>query len=486
MEYRFSGYDFVPQLADIDGDGDVDLLMRYYSELTEENEFVFVENIGTSTAPVFVLRTGSANPFDGFDPFGGFALVDLEGDGALGLVVADHDDDGTLKYFSSPGPSTEPELVLRAGDANPFNGMLDVGDVTALALDGDGGLAFALTSKHGGSYYKNKGTSTAPELEVQTGNANPIDGIDGSSALGDLDGDGDVDLVTCTSDGSLIYSENTGTTTEPVFVQKTGTANPFDGINVGSDSVPALGDLDGDGTLRPCPSIDKRRPHVFLSLAGDLDLVVGVEDGELNYIENTGTSTAPAFVLREGDDNPFEGIGVGSEPPQLVDIDGDGDLDLVRERDIYLENTGTSTAPAFVPRDKSANPFISPLDSFDSMMQLDLDDYVFYADIDGDGTLRQCPSIDKLRPHVLCLSQATWTSLCKMGGTSSTISPTVTAPRCAAVEACATAKPTYYRRATVSRALRATSATTARRGISGPNANSVPRSLRPNQRVKAR
>ena len=25
LEYRFSGYDFVPQLADIDGDGDVDL-----------------------------------------------------------------------------------------------------------------------------------------------------------------------------------------------------------------------------------------------------------------------------------------------------------------------------------------------------------------------------------------------------------------------------------------------------------------------------
>jgi len=35
------------------------------------------------------------------------------------------------------------------------------------------------------------------------------------------------------------------------------TANgPFDGIDVGSDSQPALGDLDGDGMLRPCPSID--------------------------------------------------------------------------------------------------------------------------------------------------------------------------------------------------------------------------------------
>jgi len=35
------------------------------------------------------------------------------------------------------------------------------------------------------------------------------------------------------------------------------TANgPFDGMDVGSWSAPALGDLDGDGTLRPRPSID--------------------------------------------------------------------------------------------------------------------------------------------------------------------------------------------------------------------------------------
>ena len=75
------------------------------------------------------------------------------------------------------------------------------------------------------------------------------------------------------------------------------TANgPFDGIDVGFTTAPALGDLDGDGTLRPRPSIDKLRPHVFVSLAGDLDLVVGNGDGVLIYIENTGTSTAPVFV----------------------------------------------------------------------------------------------------------------------------------------------------------------------------------------------
>ena len=59
----------------------------------------------------------------------------------------------------------------------------------------------------------------------------------------------------------LNYVENTGTSTRPEFVQMTGSANPFDGIGIGD--APAVGDLDGDGTLSPRPSIDKLRPHVF-------------------------------------------------------------------------------------------------------------------------------------------------------------------------------------------------------------------------------
>ena len=68
---------------------------------------------------------------------------------------------------------------------------------------------------------------------------------------------GDLDLVVGNVDGELVYIENTGTSTAPVFVQRADSANPFDGIDVGSYSAPALGDFDGDGTLRPCPSIDK-------------------------------------------------------------------------------------------------------------------------------------------------------------------------------------------------------------------------------------
>ena len=99
------------------------------------------------------------------------------------------------------------------------------------------------------------------------------------------------------------------------------TANgPFDGIDVGDYSKPAFSRFAlssyGDGTLRlRGPSIDKLRMravvHVFCLPQDDLDLVVGNPDGELNYFENTGTSTAPAFVQRTGSANPFDGIDVG-------------------------------------------------------------------------------------------------------------------------------------------------------------------------------
>ena len=67
---------------------------------------------------------------------------------------------------------------------------------------------------------------------------------------------GDLDLVVGNYGGNLTYVENTGTSTAPAYVLRTGSANPFDGIDVGKDSTAAVADFDGDGTLRPRPSID--------------------------------------------------------------------------------------------------------------------------------------------------------------------------------------------------------------------------------------
>ncbi len=97
------------------------------------------------------------------------------------------------------------------------------------------------------------------------------------SPTGDLDllvlsqtcDDRDDDLG-CYTEGNPFYVfnyfENTGTSTTPVFVQRTGSANPFDGIDVGEILAPAFADIDGDSTLRPCPLIrSDRKSHVSVA-----------------------------------------------------------------------------------------------------------------------------------------------------------------------------------------------------------------------------
>ncbi len=87
----------------------------------------------------------------------------------------------------------------------------------------------------------------------QTGSANPFDGGGGGGnstpTLADLDGDGDLDLVVGAALSPPHYYQNTGTATAPVYAVQTDAANPFAGIDVGGHSTPTLGDLDGDGDL---------------------------------------------------------------------------------------------------------------------------------------------------------------------------------------------------------------------------------------------
>ena len=128
----------------------------------------------------------------------------------------------------------------------------------------------------------------------QTGAANPFNGVDvgnvSTPSFADLDGDGDLDAVVGEGDGTLNYFENTGSAIAPAFTERTGAANPFNGVDVGIDSTPSFADLDGDG---------------------DLDAVVGEQNGTLHYFENTGSATAPAFTEHTGAANPFDGVDVG-------------------------------------------------------------------------------------------------------------------------------------------------------------------------------
>ncbi len=267
-------------------------------------------------ANVFFEQTGTANPFNGIDigQYSAPTLADIDGDGDRDAIVGEYD--GFLNYYRNTGTVNAPVYAEQTGTANPFNGI-DIGFFSAPTfadLDGDGDLD-AIVGENDGNlrYYRNTGTATAPLYAAQTGTANPFNGINvgfnSNPTLADLDGDGDLDAIVGENDGNLNYYRNTGTVTAPVYVAQTGTANPFNGINIGTYSAPTLADLDGDG---------------------DLDAIVGESDGFLNYYRNTGTVTAPVYAAQTGTANPFNGIDIGAfSQPTFADLDGDGDLDAI-------------------------------------------------------------------------------------------------------------------------------------------------------------
>jgi uncharacterized protein (DUF2141 family) len=267
------------------------------------------------------------------------SFADLDGDGDLDAVVGATI--GTLRYFENTGAAVTPAFTERTGAANPFDG-LDVGADSAPSfadLDGDGDLD-AVVGEIAGTlrYFQNTGTAIAPAFTERTGAANPLSGVDvglySTPSFADLDGDGDLDAVVGSGDGPLRYFQNTGTAIAPAFTERTGANNPLSAVNVGFYSKPSFSDLDGDG---------------------DLDAVVGAQDGTLHYFKNTGTATAPVFTDQPGAANPFDGVDVGRySAPSFADLDGDGDLDAIVGEAYgalrYFKNTGSATAPAFTSR----------------------------------------------------------------------------------------------------------------------------------------
>ena len=255
------------------------------------------------TGPFFRLFPGTRNV-----P----AFADIDNDGDLDAFIGDTD--GTINFYRNDGNATSANFMEVTGAGNPFNGV-DVGFNSAPALvdiDNDGDLdAFIGEGTGTINFYRNDGTALAPTLTSVTGAGNPFNGVDvGSGSIpefADIDDDGDLDAFIGESDGTINFYQNDGTAAAANFTSVTGASNPFDGVDVGSRSAPAFADIDNDG---------------------DLDAFIGEGYGEIKFYQNDGTAAAPTFTSVTGTGNPFNGVSVGSSSfPAFADIDNDGDLD---------------------------------------------------------------------------------------------------------------------------------------------------------------
>jgi hypothetical protein len=132
---------------------------------------------------------------------------------------------------------------------------------------------------------------------------------------------------------------NTGTATNPIYSYADYDIFNLSGKGYGLKSVPAFGDIDGDG---------------------DEDLFLGIEDGTITYYENQSVGAGAVFTTGQNNyqDNTGSTIFSGGVAyPQLFDLDRDNLLDLIIGRkdgkiDFY-KNVGSANVPEFALQDNS-------------------------------------------------------------------------------------------------------------------------------------
>jgi hypothetical protein len=332
--------------SDVDDDGDLDLL---WGDFFEAGLLLF-RNEGTCAEPR-LRRDPVRFPLN--DPvvtsgYNAPALGDLSGDRRPDLIV------GVLGGSYDPNRSTVLSLWYytretdgswrrRTGELLP---QIDVGSETVPALadlDGDGDLDLLLGNKieplERGTgrlfWYENTGSRARPSLRLR-GRLAPTGQYHYAPAAGDLDGDGRVDLVIGSFGPRLAWWRNSGGKGSLELAD-----SALATIARGSHTTPTLGDLDGDG---------------------DLDLVVGRSSGYLTFFRNDGSPSAPRFTLVTGE---LEAIRPGRRSaPHLGDLDGDGDLDLLVGSDdggvVLYRNDGTRSEPRFT-RDSTFALDVPPL-----------------------------------------------------------------------------------------------------------------------------
>lgn len=354
---------YVPTLVDIDADGDLDLFAG-----SSDQGLAFFRNEGTPSAPQFTLVDASfVEPPDYIEGLLTPTLVDIDGDLDFDLFTGSNN--GVVSFYRNDGSQSEPLFVLISPELQLD--YLDFGfyaKPTLVDIDADGDLDLFATNETGKfDFLENVGSSTEPSFRWITDNFGGVaEKLRSEPAWGDLDADGDFDLLIGQSGGGILVFENTGTAAAPVF-------GPGVQLKTASDEAipeprPQLADIDADGDLDLFVSAylsdglrallmyentggptewsyastpDSVRDeagkvisdydffHFIADFDGDADsdLFIGNADGKVVFYENVGSPENASFSSEMRFLDPIQMGPNDRNLPCFVDIDADGDLD---------------------------------------------------------------------------------------------------------------------------------------------------------------
>jgi len=274
--------------------------------------FLGTGGITTSTfASPQTFSTGNAPQF--------VAVADIDGDGKADIVVVNQNDNtmGVFLNKSSSGSITSgsfaAEVTFSTGTGSYPNGIA-IGD-----LDGDGKLdvVTANTGNASLSVFRNTSSvgniSFAAHADFATGNADPQ-----YVAIADFDGDGKPDMaVTNEANVSVFHNTTTSGSTTISFAAHADFAVESEPGGI------AVGDFDGDG-----------KPDIAATISSD------------NYV-SVLHNTSSAGTISFGTHADFS-VGPGPGNLAVSDVDGDGKLDIVTSNGgdgsaSILHNTSSSS-----------------------------------------------------------------------------------------------------------------------------------------------
>ncbi len=375
---------------DLDGDGDKEFIVGDISF----NNLTMLTNGGSPTKASFIKKdtafpahNSSTAPVD-LTIFPCPFYLDVDNDGVKDLLVSPNapnacENFNSVLFYKNTGTNSIPIFQYQQGNLLQDN-MIDVGegaypvffdynkDGLYDLLIGNYGYYGKINFEHKIALFKNVGTLTSPQFELVTrdyANLSSSGVVNTIPSFGDLDGDGDADMIIGDYAGFLYYYQNTAAIgAEPQFVltQPKLKSSKNRIIDVGDFAVPQIYDVDHDGkndliigarngkvayyhntgngttvpifdsvshfwgevnVVHPSYNIAYAHPFLFKDASGTTKMLVGSQDGFLHLYENIDNNINGKFSLV---DTMYQKIFQGTRSaPFGADIDNDGYIDLV-------------------------------------------------------------------------------------------------------------------------------------------------------------